>query len=332
MSKINGIPVGATIVPIDTLDTYSTHTEEYGKGGYRTVQTIQDRDAIPLDRLKVGMKVLVYQEKNIYYLKSLDNNTPVWELDTYLYSDQLLVSPTLQRTWTFYKFDGTTEVAANKVNKNNPSMKNTDSYVTIESGFKANYAGQFKWASQDGKKNPTSCSGDLGTQLPNDNVWSAMTNINGIAQSRLIKETITAAKKGFMVSGSSVVVASGSDSTSAQDGISFQGRYYYGTIVNKDLNSITADDIKALANSNLTTARNRTIMATTKPDNSLLVYAYPASYGNLTNIIQDKAIPVLSAFDNKQIDITNDAGYTYKYIVYMNTNKGVFNNNELVFS
>lgn len=343
MSKINGHPIGATIVPTDTADVYATHTEQYGQGGYRTVETIAERDAITLDRLKVGMKVLVRNEKNIYYLKSLDNNIPVWQLDTFLYSDSLLVTPITQRTWAFYKADGTTEVAANAVNKNNNAIKATDQNVTIEAGFIVKYTGNFKWDSysnpndptQD-KKNPKSCSGDFGTTLPADGVWSNELVINGIKSSgvndqRVIKQTLTAPKKGFMVSGTSVVVAQGNDNTSVQDSVTFRGRYYYGNIANKSIDAITQDDIKALTNSNLTSGKGITVTINTKADNALFMYAYPKAYGKLTSAVQDGAIPILTAFNHKEIDIVNDAGATIRYIVYINTNLGVFNNNKVVF-
>lgn len=342
--KINGTAIPSAIVPTDTADTYATHFEQYGNGGYRTVATIAERDAIPLDRLKVGMKVLVMIEKNIYYLKSLDNNTPVWQLDTFLYSDQLLVTPVIQRTWTFYKADGTTEVAANQVNKNNAAITANDSNVTIEAGFIAKYVGQFKWNSYtdpnnptNDKKNPTSCNGDLGTTLPADGQWSTAVTIEGIKSGgvndqRIIKETITAPKKGFMVNGSSVVVAQGIDSTSAQDSITFRGRYYYGNIGNISIDNITQDNIKALANTNITGGRGITVTINTKTDNTLFVYAYPAAYGALIGAVQDGAIPILTAFNSKTIDVVNDAGATISYLVYINTNLGVFNNNKVVFS
>lgn len=342
--RINGTAIPSAIVPTDTADTYATHFEQYGNGGYRTVATIEERDTIPLDRLKVGMKVLVMSEKNIYYLKSLDNNTPVWQLDTFLYSDQLLVTPILQRTWTFYKSDGTTEVEANKVNKNNANIKATDSNVTVEAGFIAKYIGQFKWNSYvdpddptKDKKNPTSCSGDLGKDLPAGGEWSNATTIEGIKSGgvndqRIIKETLTAPKKGFMVNGSSVVVAQGSDNTSSQDSITFRGRFYYGNIHNISIDDVTQDNIKALASSDLTGGRGITVTINTNTDNKLFMYAYPAAYGALTGAVQDGAIPILTAFNSKTIDVINDAGATISYLVYINTNLGVFNNNKVVFS
>ena len=40
MSNIKGTNVASPIVPFTTDDTYATHEAKYGKGGFRTVQTI----------------------------------------------------------------------------------------------------------------------------------------------------------------------------------------------------------------------------------------------------------------------------------------------------
>jgi hypothetical protein len=59
MSQIQGTNVAAAIAPFDTLDTYPTHDAQYGKGGYRSVATIVERDAIPTARRSEGMRVRV---------------------------------------------------------------------------------------------------------------------------------------------------------------------------------------------------------------------------------------------------------------------------------
>ena len=59
MSQIQGTNVAAVIAPFDTLDTYPTHDAQYGKGGYRSVATIAERDAIPTARRSEGMRVRV---------------------------------------------------------------------------------------------------------------------------------------------------------------------------------------------------------------------------------------------------------------------------------
>ena len=59
MAEIKGTQVAASIVPFTDLDTYATHDAEYGKGGFRSVDTNEKRDAIPAARKVKGMVVRV---------------------------------------------------------------------------------------------------------------------------------------------------------------------------------------------------------------------------------------------------------------------------------
>ena len=76
MAKLVGTNVGAPVVPGLDSDTYATHLEEYGKGGYRSVQTIEDRDAITYERRALGMevRVLTGEGAGVYYLESFDGD------------------------------------------------------------------------------------------------------------------------------------------------------------------------------------------------------------------------------------------------------------------
>jgi hypothetical protein len=74
MEKLKGFNISGTLVPFTSEDTYATHDEQYGRGGYRTVASIQERDAIPQERRKEGMLVNVaggsmYQLKNGAFVK-----------------------------------------------------------------------------------------------------------------------------------------------------------------------------------------------------------------------------------------------------------------------
>ena len=62
MSNIKGTNVASPIVPFTTDDTYATHEAKYGKGGFRTVQTIAERNSIPEARLEEGMLVYVVED------------------------------------------------------------------------------------------------------------------------------------------------------------------------------------------------------------------------------------------------------------------------------
>lgn len=59
MTTNTGTLVIAPIRPYDSADTYPTHEDIYGKGGWMSVSTIAERDAITAERKKVGMVVLV---------------------------------------------------------------------------------------------------------------------------------------------------------------------------------------------------------------------------------------------------------------------------------
>ena len=70
MSEIkNSLKISAPITPYDTRDSYPTHYEEYGSGGYRTVETLQDRNLIPELRRKEGMLVCVLEDGMWYSLQ-----------------------------------------------------------------------------------------------------------------------------------------------------------------------------------------------------------------------------------------------------------------------
>jgi len=60
MAAIPGsVRVGGFIAPTDSSDTYASQSELYHHGGYRTVATIAERNAIPAPRRKEGMLVKV---------------------------------------------------------------------------------------------------------------------------------------------------------------------------------------------------------------------------------------------------------------------------------
>lgn len=59
MAAIPGTVINSSIVPNDTNATYATHQAQYGKGGWRTVQTLTDLNAIPNNRRENGMVVWV---------------------------------------------------------------------------------------------------------------------------------------------------------------------------------------------------------------------------------------------------------------------------------
>lgn len=59
MANIKGTNVSSPIVPFTEQDLYPTHDAKYGKGGFRTVDTIEEMNGIPGPRREEGMLVYV---------------------------------------------------------------------------------------------------------------------------------------------------------------------------------------------------------------------------------------------------------------------------------
>ena len=69
MTNIKGTNVASGIVPFTTEDRFPTHYSKYGKGGWREVDTIAERDSIPEARRSIGMIVYVVDNNIAYILK-----------------------------------------------------------------------------------------------------------------------------------------------------------------------------------------------------------------------------------------------------------------------
>ena len=72
VEKLTGTIISSPIYPSNTGQTFATLDSDYGKGGYRSVKTIAERDAITYSRRKVGMEVRVTEGegKGLYVLTS----------------------------------------------------------------------------------------------------------------------------------------------------------------------------------------------------------------------------------------------------------------------
>ena len=81
MAKLQGTILASKIVPTDSLDTYATHEDKYGRGGHRSVDTIVERDEITAPRRKEGMTVYVKENKTKYILEGGIENSN-WKVDS----------------------------------------------------------------------------------------------------------------------------------------------------------------------------------------------------------------------------------------------------------
>ena len=87
VKNIPGTNVTSCIAPCTEEDNYATHDSIYGKGGWREVRTIEERNAIPIERRKLGMAVWVTQLNKLYILKYAFNNTCWYEFNSTDVSD-----------------------------------------------------------------------------------------------------------------------------------------------------------------------------------------------------------------------------------------------------
>lgn len=77
MAGLKGTNIAAPVVPFADTDSYATHDETYGRGGYRSVAGTADRDAIPQQRRKAGMLVKVLEDGVTY---ELDSDLVTWKV------------------------------------------------------------------------------------------------------------------------------------------------------------------------------------------------------------------------------------------------------------
>ena len=75
MSILGSVPVSGFVAPTAETDIYPSHDSKYGKGGWREVATLLDRDAITVERRAEGMAVYVQETDTVYILKDGIDNT-----------------------------------------------------------------------------------------------------------------------------------------------------------------------------------------------------------------------------------------------------------------
>ena len=109
MADDKGILIASNIIPAmsdGAIQDHATHIAKYGKGGWREVATIQERDAITDARCDLGMSVYVTSEGKLYILSDLDTTTTPYT-----------------KTWTEFK-SGSTD-----------SVRKTADFATFEPMF-----------------------------------------------------------------------------------------------------------------------------------------------------------------------------------------------------
>ena len=203
----------------------------------------------------------------------------------------------------------------------------TSDNLILENGYSVSWSGNFKWNSSTGYKNPERTDGDLGSTLPFDGQNSNTTNITGITSNRSITQNLYADKKGLLINGEKVVNATGEDKSYKSMTVTFKHNLFKGSVTNP---TPTGEQVSALTGE-LVTSRAKTVPGVTTIAGQYYVYAYPQALGNLTSIIQNGSIPVLSAFNKTNVTYINAAGLSITLNVYTSANDGAFTNATLNF-
>jgi hypothetical protein len=101
MSAYKGtVVLTGMISPTDTIDTYPTHEDSLGKGGYYTVELLVDRDTIPQERQKIGMLCYVREDNETYILESINN----WKLYSNYLATRINTNPAA--LWAYDSAEG----------------------------------------------------------------------------------------------------------------------------------------------------------------------------------------------------------------------------------
>ena len=88
MASLEGTQIIAPIVMPNDADMFATHFAKYGCGNIHSIVTLDDRDAISLDRREIGMLCYVRNLNKFYQLIGGINNTNWIDLDTRFTSTQ----------------------------------------------------------------------------------------------------------------------------------------------------------------------------------------------------------------------------------------------------
>ena len=203
----------------------------------------------------------------------------------------------------------------------------TSDNLILENGYSVSWSGHFKWNSSTGYKNPERTDGDLGLTIPFDGQNSSTINITGITSNRSITQNLYADKKGLLINGEKVVNATGEDKSYKSMTVIFKHMLFRGSVTSP---TPAGEQVSALAGE-LVTSRAKTASGVTATAGQYYVYAYPQALGDLTSIIQNGSIPVLSAFNKTNVTYTNAAGLSITLNVYTSANDGAFTNATLNF-
>lgn len=246
------------------------------------------------------------------------------DVEAFKKGDRVLVSPVIStNTWVVKNHAGADPISGTY----------TGTAITVPTGAKVTYSGQWKWTADANKKSPESVSGNWGDTLPESAKESAAFTSNVISTNNAENQTaasvtISAKRKGLMLNGQKIIGASGDDTATASAVVYFRDNLYYGPVTTTSPDSAAINTLPTV----LVNGKNRTVPATTTTS-QYFCYAYPKNYGAIESIIMDGVDQIKANFRAPlTVSVTNKAGLAKEYYVYVSVNLGAFNNNSVAFS
>lgn len=212
------------------------------------------------------------------------------------------------------------------------STGSSEKSIVVERGSSVDFTASWSWTSADGHKDPESAASSLfGDDLPDSGEQSEEETVTGITSNSSYSIEIYASKKGLEVSGSKVILATGNDSESDTISVKFGDYRYFGFSGTIPTSSEEILHLDQVDEEPVTNGSDLNLEGVSPDSDEYTIYAYPSSHGELEAIIQDLALPVLDAFTQSTVTVTNASGANVEYYVYCSNNKGAFSNAKLSF-
>lgn len=234
-----------------------------------------------------------------------------------------VVTPILNGKWTVYNAAG-----AEQTEMGGTTLK------LLERGYQASWDGVWSWSHDDSKADPTSASGSFGTTVPVSGGTVRYPG-NGVKVNvdTTISVTVSATTQGggwTLNDGYLQPVGASAKSHSASTKVQFADRRYWGKATTS---AITESVLKSLPSTEIANGKTKTVTGLNLTDSEYYVFAYPASYGDLSVITHTQggaSFGVKDAFVKKTVEVTNVAGAKITYNVYCTTTPGKFKENSSV--
>jgi hypothetical protein len=258
-----------------------------------------------------------------------------------------LVTPTIVSRWEIYKSDNTTPFGPIVINGTGTSMINflvgtfsTSSSLTVPNGCIVRYTGTGSIpAATTGFSTPSTITGSYTFSSGSYPRVSETLSTTGLSTATNYSITLSKPKTGLIVSGSQVIVATGSDSRIVSTSLSFTNVFYYGYLdigqVSISLTQVDVDTIGFISDIQVQGlgnykfgSKSQKFASNDGGAGSRLVFAYPSSLGDLSSLTVTpfpEPIPApivsssLNAFIKRTLplSITTISGSVIDYTVYV---------------